>query len=72
LFPQRSGKLQIEPMTIECVVRKQSNRRPRDIFEQFFGGGYEDATYSVKSKPITIDVVPLPETNKPSDFSGAV
>ena len=72
LFPQRSGKLQIEPMKVEVVVRKQSNRKPRDVFEQFFGGGYEDATYSVKSKPITIDVTPLPETNKPAGFAGAV
>ncbi|MFY9307979.1 MAG: BatD family protein [Bacteroidia bacterium] len=72
LFGQRSGKLEIEPMTVECVVRKQSNRRPRDIFEQFFGGGYEDATYSVKSKPVIIDVMPLPEANKPAGFSGAV
>lgn len=72
LFPQRSGKLQIEPMTIECVVRKPSNRRPRDIFEQFFGGGYEDVTYSVKSKPVTIEVLPLPEATKPVSFSGAV
>lgn len=72
LFGQRSGKLEIEPMTVECVVRKQSNRRPRDIFEQFFGGGYEDATYSVKSKPVIIDVIPLPEANKPAGFSGAV
>lgn len=72
LFPQRSGKLEIQPMNIECVVRKQSNRRSRDIFEQFFGGGYEDATYAIKSKSITIDVLPLPETNKPEDFSNAV
>ncbi len=72
LFAQRSGKLEIEPMNIECVVRKQSNRRPRDVFEQFFGGGYEDATYSVKSKPVVIEISPLPEANKPVDFSGAV
>ena len=72
LFAQRSGKLQIEPMTVECVVRKQSNNRPHDIFEQFFGGGYEDAVYSVKSKPLIIEVMPLPEANKPADFSGAV
>ncbi|MES2592295.1 MAG: BatD family protein [Bacteroidota bacterium] len=72
LFAQRSGKLEIEPMVIECVVRKQSNKRPRDIFEQFFGGGYEDATYSVKSKAAVIEIMPLPETNKPSGFSGAV
>jgi hypothetical protein len=72
VFAQRSGKLEIEPMDIECVVRKQSNKRPRDVFEQFFGGGYEDAVYAVKSKPVQIEILPLPETNKPADFSGAV
>ncbi|MGQ0829664.1 MAG: BatD family protein [Bacteroidota bacterium] len=72
IFAQRSGKLEIEPMVVECVVRKQSNRQPRDIFEQFFGGGYEDAVLSVKSKTIAIEILPLPDANKPSDFSGAV
>jgi hypothetical protein len=72
LFAQRSGKLEIEPMNIDCAVRKQSNRRPRDVFEQFFGGGYEDATYSVKSKAVAIEILPLPEANKPESFSGAV
>ena len=72
LFAQRSGKLEIEPMNIACVVRKQSNKKPRDVFEQFFGGGYEDATYNVKSKAVPIEIMPLPEANKPSDFSGAV
>src|ERR1019366_3547356 len=72
LFAQRSGKIEIEPMKIECAVRKQSNKKPRDIFEQFFGGGYEDVVISVKSKPVTIDIIPLPEAKKPSEFSGAV
>ena len=72
LFAQRSGKMQIDPMEAECVVRKQSNRRPRDIFEMMTGGGYEDAAYTIKGQPITIDVQPLPDANKPADFSGAV
>lgn len=72
LFPQRTGKLVIQPMNVECVVRKQSNKRPRDIFEQFFGGGYEDVVFAVKSKPITIDVSAVPEVNKPADFANAV
>ena len=72
LFAQHSGKLEIEPMNIECAVRKQSNRKPRDVFEQFFGGGYEDVTIAVKSKPVTIEILPLPEANKPADFSNAV
>ncbi len=72
LFAQRTGKLQIEPMNVAVVVRKQSSKKPRDVFEQFFGGGYEDASYNVKSKAITIDIQALPEANKPSNFSGAV
>jgi hypothetical protein len=72
IFAQRSGKLEIEPMKVECAIRKQSNKRPRDIFEQFFGGGYEDAVVSVKSKPISIEIKALPEANKPVGFSGAV
>lgn len=72
LFPQRTGKLIIQPMNVECVVRKQSNKRPRDIFEQFFGGGYEDVVYAVKSKPITLDISALPEVNKPVGFANAV
>ncbi len=72
IFPQRTGKIEIPPMEAELVVRKKSNRQPRDIFEQFFGGGYEDAVYSVKSKAVQIDVQALPETNKPKGFDGAV
>ncbi len=72
IFPQRSGKIQIEPIEVEAVVRKKSNKQPRDIFEQMFGGGYEDAVYSVKSSPIVIDVAPLPIEKKPTDYTGAV
>ena len=73
LFPQRSGTLTIEPVEITCVVRKQTSRRPTNIFEQFFGtGGYEDVAMKIKSKSLQVEVNPLPEKDKPSDFSGAV
>lgn len=72
VFAQRTGTLEIEPMMVECVIRKQSNRRPRDIFEQMFGGGYEDAVVTLKSKPVSITVLPLPDKNKPADFEAAV
>jgi hypothetical protein len=72
LFAQRSGPLVIDPTEIECVVRRQSNAKPRNIFEQFFGGGYEDVAIKVKSKPVKIEVMPLPEKNKPEPFSGGV
>jgi hypothetical protein len=71
MIPQHTGKLVIDPMELECIVRQRSNKKPRDIFEQMLGG-YENAQYKIKSKPVTIDVQPLPEKNKPADFSGAV
>lgn len=72
LFPQQTGKLKIEPIVVEAVVRKKANRQPRDIFEQMMGVGYEDVAYTLKSSPVTIDVSPLPEAGKPIDYSGAV
>lgn len=73
VFPQRTGQLTIEPTELECVVRKQSARKPRNIFEQFFGtGGYEDVAVKVNSKLIVINVQALPEQNKPNGFLGGV
>lgn len=71
-IPQHAGKLTIDPMELECVVRQRSNKRPRDIIEQMLGGGYENVSFKTKSKPVSIDVLPLPEANKPAGFSGAV
>lgn len=78
LFAQRSGKIEIEPMEVECVVREKTGKR-NDPFEQFFGNdpffgmsSYKDVLYTVKSNAITIDVISLPEANKPVDFPGAV
>lgn len=72
IVPQRTGKVTIDPMEADFIVRQQSNRRPRDIFEQLMGTGYEEAKYKLRSKPVTIDVLPLPEEGKPENFSGAV
>lgn len=72
LFPQRSGTLTLEPMEVDCIVRQRSNKQPTSIFDQFFGGGYEDIVVKAKSKPINIDVKALPENGKPQNFNGAV
>jgi len=71
LFPQRVGTLEIDPLEMDMVLRLKSNSRPRSIFDQFFGS-YQDVPYTVKSKPVKIEVKALPEKNKPEDFTGAV
>ena len=71
LFPQRSGKLTVDPIEIDCIVRQQSKRQ-QSIFDQFFGGGAQDVVVKIKSKPVSVDVLTLPEKGKPDNFTGAV
>ena len=67
LYPQKSGKLEIEPLSLEVTVDVPTNKR------DFFGGRiYSSATKTVSAGNRTIDVKPLPEKGKPVNFSGAV
>ena len=67
LYPQKSGELDIEPLTLAVSVDVPSNRR--DIFG---GRLYETIEKTVAAGKRTIDVKPLPSENKPADFTGAV
>ncbi len=73
IFPQRSGKLTIDPIELDCVVRKQLKRAPKDIFEQFFGvNSFEDVQVKLKSQSVIVNVEELPSSGKPENFNGAV
>ncbi len=74
LFPTAPGKKVISPMVITCQVRVHSKRRSNDIFDNFFNDDFfgRQVQEDIKSQPVTIEVLPLPEAGKPSDFSGAV
>jgi len=71
LFPQRTGKLTIQPIELDWGVRIRAKRQ-QSLFDQFFGGGTQDLVVKIKSKPITVDVQSLPEKGKPENFTGAV
>ncbi|SDD67284.1 Oxygen tolerance [Pricia antarctica] len=67
LYPQKSGKLEIEPLSLEVTVDVPTNQR------DFFGGRiYSPAVKTVSAGNRTIDVKELPEKGKPVNFSGAV
>ncbi|MDT0620316.1 BatD family protein [Croceitalea vernalis] len=67
LYPQKSGKLDIEPLSLEIFVDVPTNRR------DFFGGKiYSQANKTVSAGRRTLNVLPLPEAGKPADFGGAV
>lgn len=67
LYPQKSGKLEIEPLSLDIDVQLPTNRR--NIFGQV-QVVKDNKRVSAGSK--TINVKALPEAGKPADFSGAV
>ncbi|SDG78851.1 Oxygen tolerance [Psychroflexus sediminis] len=67
LYPQKTGELKIEPLSLAVSVEVPTDRR------DFFGRRMYDVVeknFSANTK--TIDVKPLPEEGKPEGFSGAV
>lgn len=67
LYPQKTGKLSIEPLSLDITVDVPTNRR--DIF----GGRLMTQVHkTVSAGNRTINVKPLPEAGKPLDFTGAV
>ncbi len=67
LYPQRSGKLEIEPLSLEVTVDVPTSRR------DFFGRAvYASTNKTVSAGRRTLNVKKLPEKGKPAGFSGAV
>lgn len=67
LYPQKAGRLDIEPLSLEIFVDVPTNRR------DFFGGRiYTSTSKTVSAGSRTINVKALPEAGKPANFSGAV
>ncbi len=67
LYPQKTGKLNIEPLSLDITVQVPTNRR--DIFGSRLMTRVHK-TVSAGNK--TINVKALPEAGKPIDFTGAV
>ncbi|MFT5736152.1 MAG: hypothetical protein ACJAU2_000301 [Maribacter sp.] len=67
LYPQKSGKLEIEPLSLDVTVDVPTNKR------DFFGGRvYAQTNKTVSAGNRTINVKALPLENQPADFKGAV
>ncbi|GAA4280401.1 BatD family protein [Gaetbulibacter aestuarii] len=67
LYPQKTGKLNIEPLVLDMALRVPTNRR--DIFGNYL---LTRVNRTIAAGNKTIDVKPLPEKGKPADFTGAV
>ena len=67
LFPQKTGELSLEPLTLDISVEVPSNRR------DFFGRRVTTTVNrTVTAGNLNIKVKPLPKQGRPENFSGAV
>ena len=77
LFPQRSGKLDIEPMEAEFVARIRVNKR-RSAFDDLFNNPFfgfsstKNVSVNVVANKIKVEVKSLPSYGKPASFNGIV
>src|SRR5688572_24762290 len=67
LYPQKSGKLNIAPLSLDVDLQLPTNRRT--VFGQMI---INESSKTVSAGGKSIFVKPLPLAGKPEDFSGAV
>ncbi len=67
LYPQKTGELNIEPLTLDVPIDVRSNKR--DLFGRFL---MTRVNKTISAGNRTITVKPLPQEGKPDNFSGAV
>jgi hypothetical protein len=68
LYPQKTGELEIEPLTLDIPIDVKTNRRDR-FFNRIITSRVNKTVSAGKRK---ITVKPLPEEGKPLNFTGAV
>ena len=67
LYPQREGKLEIKPLSLDVTVNVPTAKR--DFFQRVI---YTQVPKLVSAGKLTINVKPLPTEDQPDGFSGAV
>jgi BatD DUF11 like domain len=68
----RTGELQLGPFTASCVIVLPSQNQGGDpFFRQFFNQG-EQKQITLATDTLNVEAAPLPEQNRPANFSGAV
>lgn len=84
LYPLQSGKLELEPAEVEnniYFIKEEYLNRQSNVLSDIFGDpadaavppeGIENHKVTLQSQPAAVMVKPLPDTNVPAAFKGAV
>ena len=71
LIPKRSGKIAIDPASVSADVAV-GRSRSQDMFDSFFSSQVRYRRFMVASEPLELEVLPLPQQDKPAQFYGLV
>lgn len=73
LYPLQSGTLTLEPVEVDCDIRfAKGDMVANRTYDPYSGNSFTTVQYVLKSPGINITALPLPEKDKPKNFSGAV
>jgi len=78
VYPTRTGEITIGPANLQCSIVSRSQQRSRSPFggfDSFFDDMFdrvEKHPMTVQSAQVNLNVLPFPEADKPSGFSGGV
>jgi hypothetical protein len=71
LMPKRPGRIDIPASSVSAAVAV-GRVRSRDPFNSFFGGQTQYKRFIVNSKPLDLEVLPVPDEGKPAEFYGLI
>jgi hypothetical protein len=76
LFATSVGDQEVEPLVVNTKIQQQAPRRGRDPFDifndPFFQLGRQMVPLEVESPSLKLHIKPLPQTDTPAGFNGAV
>ena len=70
LIPQQQGQIRIDPAELICLVNVRVSSGGASIFDGFFDD-YRTVRKKIASKPLTVNISPLP-SGAPASFAGGV
>ena len=71
LIPKRPGLIAMPEASVSANVAV-GRARSRDLFDSFLGGQIQYKRFSVNSEPLNLNVLPVPDEGKPSEFYGLI
>jgi hypothetical protein len=72
LIPKKAGKIQLEPATVSAEVAVGRTSSRDRLFDDFFGSNIQYKRFMVGSEPLELNVLPVPDEDKPSEFYGLI